>query len=131
MFTSLLIWLFKRTANQKDKGRILNAMLSTVQGVPIHAIISLDEEQKLLINGRPVDVEQAIALKASAGTVLNSPAWKLVRDQTLFLAVRMGVHDALNADQVLAAKMAIWFGHQQEELLRMFAQETGDRELSP
>ena len=82
------------------------------------------------MRGVPLEYEQAVVLRESANNILHSTAWKMVREQVLYEAISKGVHEALNNDQVLFSKAAIWFQQQQENTLKVLAQDTGNALLS-
>jgi len=131
MFVRLLCWLSKSAkVSQEDRMRITNTLLSTVGALPIHATFTVDESNRLLIRGVPLDYEKATVLRENAATVLHSQVWNLVREQVLYEAVSKGIHEALNSDQVLFAKAAIWFCEQQDKALKEIAMEPGNLHLS-
>lgn len=131
MLARLTVWLLKHSrVSQEDKILLTNQLLSTVGALPLHATFTVDETGKLLIRGRPLEYEQAVALRESASNILNSNAWQLVKEQVLYEAISKGVHEALNTDQVLFAKAAIWFCEQQDKTLKVLAQDAGNSLLS-
>lgn len=123
-------WLLKHASlSPLKRMMLLNAVLSTVGSLPIHSIITVDDTGKLCIHGKPLEYEYAVMLRESAANVLKSPAYGLVREQVLYQAVSKGVHEALNHDQILFAKAAIWYGQQELDLLKVLAQEAGNSPL--
>lgn len=131
MLVRLICWLLKSSFLSPEKRVMLtNQVLSTIGALPLHAIITVDDAGKLHISGVPLEYEKAVSLRESASNVLNSDAWKIVHDQVLYLAVSKGVHEALNHDQILFAKAAIWYGQQERDVLKVLAGETGNSRLS-
>lgn len=116
--------------SQEDRMLLTNQLLSTVGALPLHATFTVDEAGKLLMRGVPLEYEQAVVLRESANNILHSTAWKMVREQVLYEAISKGVHEALNNDQVLFSKAAIWFQQQQENTLKVLAQDAGNALLS-
>lgn len=106
----------------------MNALLSTVGALPLHAIITAEDE-KILIKGVPLEGEFAVKVRESASALLHNAAFQAVREQVLYMAVSQGIHQSLNFDQTYFAKAAIWFGEQEIKLLQALAKE-GNQELS-
>lgn len=127
----LLLWLLDLCA-KSPKNRLLltSRLLTTAGALPVHSIITVDDAGTLRIKGKPVDHEQALLLRESARSVLGSPAYRIIRDEVLYLAVTEGIHKGLTLEQLQFSKSAIWFGEQEIRLLKMFAGESGDSRLS-
>lgn len=131
MIARLVAWALRHAKlSQEDRMLLTNQLLSTVGGLPLHATLTVDEAGRLLIRGVPLEYEQAVILRESANNILRSPSWKLVKEQVLYEAISKGVHEALNNDQVLFGKAAIWFGQQQENMLKILAQDAGNSSLN-
>lgn len=131
MLARLTVWLLRHSkVSQENKILLTNQLLSTVGALPLHATFTVDEAGKLLIRGRPLEYEQAVVLRESASNILHSNAWQTVKEQVLYEAISKGVHEALNTDQVLFAKAAIWFCEQQDKTLKVLAQDAGNSLLS-
>lgn len=126
MLVRLVSFLLKKKLSQEERIYLTNQLLSTVGALPLHATFTVDEAGKLLMNGSLVEYERAVVLRESAQNLLNSPTWKLVKEQVLYQAISKGVHEALNNDQVLFGKSAIWYNQQLDDMLKTLAQEPGN-----
>lgn len=127
----LLLWLLDKCAiSAKDRLLLTSRLLHTAGALPVHSIITTDDAGSLLIKGKPVDKDQALLLRESAQGVLRSPAYQIIREEVLYMAVTEGVHKGLTIDQLQFSKSAIWFGEQEVRLLQLFAGETGNSRLS-
>lgn len=89
-------------------------------------ILTVDENGQLLVRGKRVDASQALILRRSARRLLREPSRKLVHDQVTFKAVTMGVHQGDTPEKVLFSKVVLWWGQQEDELYKLFAQQEGD-----
>lgn len=127
----LLLWLLDAVAKSpSDRLLITTRLLSTAGALPIHSIITTDDAGQLRIRGKQVDVEQVLALRESALNVLRSPAYQIIREQVLYLAITEGIHKGLTTEQLQFSKSAIWFGEQETNLLKTFAGDSGNLPLS-
>lgn len=106
----------------EERSKIIGALLTSVNALPIADIVKVSS-QGILLNGKSIDPAQIIALKQGADTLRNSTVRKIVSDQIKYLAVRIGVSEGMNPDQILFCKAAIWCLEQEEILL---AKLTGD-----
>jgi hypothetical protein len=97
-------------------------LLDKLKALPASAILSKDEEGTLLVRGRRLTVQHAIALRHSALSVINSPIWKLIYPEVQHRAIQIGVHKALDADQVFFSKAALYELQEIQSILEEFAQ---------
>lgn len=120
----LAVWLLNRSSiSIIDRLVLTNAILDKLATIQSDDIIKLDENGTLLLNGRPLDYEQARLLRESARAVLNSTARSVVRKQVEYLAVTIGIHKADKPEQMLFGKAAIWWGQQEDNLYKLLSGE--------
>ena len=112
-------------ANLSEEDRLaLSTMLADKTGeLPFRDIIRTDEEGRLTINDLPLTIEEIKVLREGAISVLNSMAWKTVRDQIASKAVSVGVHNGDNIYKMLFSRTALWWFQEEEELLKTLAQQ--------
>ena len=131
MWVRLLLWLLDLVKLTPETRVLLTSrLLSTVGALPIHSILTSDDAGSLLIRGKAVDKDQALMLRESALSVLRSPAYQIIREQILYEAVTIGIHQGMSLDQLQFSKSAIWFGEQELKLLKTFAGNSGNLPLS-
>lgn len=128
MFGNIITYLVIKLLNypqlsSENRLKLTSRLLDRLSYIPSEDIIATDELGKLTINGKPLTMESAIVLKASAKAVLDSKAWKIVNEQVTFLAVSHGVHKGDSTEKLLWSRIAIWWGQQQEKLFKALAQE--------
>jgi len=122
MIVKLTTWLLKRSnLSKKDRMLLTNAILDKLYAIPTRDIITLNEEGRLLVNNVPLDHEKTIQLRDSARAALNSQVRNLVKSQVAYKAVTMGVHKSKDIDELYFAKAAIWWGQQEDDLLKLLA----------
>ena len=117
----LLKWLL-RTPNNEMRARILSTALEEIGAFPARAIINVSIDGTISVNGKPVDFEYAMAIRASAKAIKESIAWNFVREQTAFAAVNIGVHNGDTPEKVIFSRAALWWSQQQQELFDSLAE---------
>lgn len=118
-------FLLKRNLSKELKAKLMTSILDNLRALPFRDIISVNEQGVLLVNNRSLELEQAIQLRESARSALQSVALKFVNDQVSFKAVNIGIHNLETVDQILFSRAAIWWGQQQQNLLHLLAKEDG------
>lgn len=121
--------LKKGNLNEEQSLLLTTEILDRLHLLPFSAIIEVDSEQQLLINGNPVSREKAMVLRESAKAMLDSQAMKLVRDQTAFIATNIGLPKAETITQVLFARAALWFGQEELRQLHILAERLQEPEV--
>lgn len=115
--------LLKSKFSLKNKLILTNIILENLDALPLYDIIKVNEEGTLLINNRPVDFETASKLRDSAKGLMNNYARKVIREQVKFAAITHGIHHAELPEQMLFAKSALWWGDQEEEVIKILSGE--------
>jgi hypothetical protein len=105
----------------EDRNLLTTCLLDKLAALPLRDMITTNEEGNLLVSGRQIDIDIAKKLRESARAALNSYALNLVREQVTYESVVTGVHKALNADQILFGKAAIWCQQQEVKWLKTLA----------
>jgi hypothetical protein len=113
----------KKKFSLENKTKIMNALIENLKIVPINAIIRLDEQNQLVVNGVTIGYEEAKVLRESAKLLLHSNARKLIHNQLIFEAINLGIHQGVNTEQILFSKAVIWLLKEQEKLIGKIAQE--------
>lgn len=112
----------------QDRTLLTAAMLDTLNAFPLSDILSIDEEGKMLLQGKPVEYTQARALREGARAILRMPTEKVIRDAILFKAIVMGIHQGDSPEKVMFSKVAIWFVQERDTFLHMLAGTTASDE---
>jgi len=124
MFIRFVCWLLRhKRLSSVDRTRLTNTILDSIQALPTHAIITVNEN-KIFIRGTELDGERALVIREGAQSALNNVALRTIQEQVLYQAVSLGVHQALTSEQMNFAKAAIWFGEEENKLLRLLAGPT-------
>lgn len=118
----VIVWLLSKS-NITITHRIVltNAVLDKLAVIQSDDILKLDESGTLLLNGNPLEYEQARLLRESALATLNSTARNIVRKQVEYLAVTHGIHKAETPEQMLFSKAALWYGQEEDKVLHVLA----------
>jgi len=120
--TKMTAYLLKKNLSLKNRTILTTALLKNLVAIQSCDIIKTNEEGKLAVNGRELDFEGAKILRESAISALDNQAWKFVKEQVEFEAVKIGVHFGDTPEKVFFSKAAIWQGLQVEEFLKKLAQ---------
>ncbi len=122
MFAKLVIWFLKhRNLSKEDRMLFTGYLVAKLGGLPIHGILTIDGEGKLLVRGAQLAPEQLMSLRESADALLNNQAWKLIHEQVLYQAVSTGTFEGQNLEQVLFSRAGVWFGQEERKWFEMLA----------
>ncbi len=116
--TWLLGLLKEVRVTKKNKGRILSSLLDNVHAVQISEVIRFDEQGGIHLDGKLLSKEEHIAFLTSVESLSNSFALKYIRNQIARECVKIGVYQAMNEDQILFAKAALWYQQEENKLLQ-------------
>jgi len=126
VIVKICIYLLRSVKLTEDsRNKLITCVLDRLHALPFRDIIRRDEQGVLLVNDKTLDVEKSIILKESARGALQSVALKIINDQVAFNAVTLGVHKVEKPEQMMFSRAAIWWGQQQEILLKLLASEDG------
>lgn len=89
-------------------------------------IIKTMPDGRMLIDGRAITIETARVLRESALATLNSQARKFVQEQVAFKAITLGVHNGDAVEKLFFCRAALWWGQEEEELLKTLAGNPGE-----
>lgn len=89
--------------------------------------MTYDLDGTLLINGKKLETEQAIAFKESCIGLQNSLAYKVIKEQVAYEAVKMGVFSSVTVEQLILGKAALWVQQQEQNLITKI---TGESQLN-
>lgn len=124
----VLIWLFKHLSRsnltRENRALFTGYLLKSIDGVPVRDIINVNEEGDLLVEGRPLTLDELHAFKNMAKGLLDNLLLKTIWDQIRYQCFKMGVSEGINSDSILFARTALWFGEQERQWLRLFAGAT-------
>lgn len=121
----LVTWLLRWTGlSSKDRDILFKEVMHSLDIPPLRAIISTDENRRILVNGKPLEPDQALLLRESARTTLDSFARKVVQEQVRFKAVDEGFLKSNDLETGKFYKSALWYAQEENELLRILAQDS-------
>jgi hypothetical protein len=124
LLTSLVIWLLARKELDGEcKSRLVSSLLKNVHALPLRGTIFIDNLGAIVVNGKKMPGDQVHMLKNSAKTVKDSLAFRIIVEQTRFLAIEMGTFKAQTPEQIVFGKAALWYASEQ---IRLLEQITGE-----
>jgi hypothetical protein len=116
--TKIALYLLKKnTLSEKNKAKVLGALLENIGALPLRTVIHFDEKGTLKINGKALSIEQAVALRDSAIAYKDSFAGQLVDEQLRFLAVELGVHQGITLERIIFSKAALWLIEEKKRII--------------
>lgn len=101
----------------EQKAFVTTALLDNLSAIPLRDIIRFDDYGVVLINGKKLEVEQALAFKESCKTMKDSFARKVIQEQVAYEAIKMGIHQGLTPDMIMFSKAALWYAQEENKLL--------------
>lgn len=114
----LLLWLFRsKRLKTEDRALILNFLLESVGALPINDIITFDPSGTVLIKGKELTTEQAIELREGAVSLQKNWAYRVIKEQIAYEAVKYGVHSSLTFDMLIFSKSALWIQQHEAKLI--------------
>jgi hypothetical protein len=126
IIAKLVVWALRHNLKLSDKILVTNALLDNLGAIPVRAIISFKEDGTLLINGKPLELEQAIQLRESAKQLLHSQARRLIGEQVKWKAIELAVHNGTSPETILFAKAALWLQSELDKVINQIAQEDSE-----
>lgn len=96
---------------------VLNKLLENIGALPLRKTIVFDPDGTVLVNGRKLELEQAVSLRESVHALKNNQARKIFNEQLKFLAIEFGVHQAMTPEMMQFAKAALWLIQEEEKLI--------------
>ena len=111
--------LNKHDLSLEERSLLITAVLGKIAALPLRDII-IPNEEGLFVNGRKATSEEQVSLRESAIAVLNSKAFRLIREQVLYATFVQATKSAIFEDMIFS-KAAVWFGQQEETYLRLLA----------
>ena len=115
--------LTKGNLSVEDATLLTGTILDKLGALPFHEVIGVNDQNELVVNGRPLDFEQVKRLRESANVALENQALAFIREQVAFTAVTNGVHKAETPVQMLFARAALWYHQQMLTHLKELAQK--------
>lgn len=100
----------------EDRTVLTTALLDKLQALPISSVIYFTPNG-VTINGKELDNDQILNFKESCIALKDNFARKIINEQIKYLAINIGIHNALSLDTIFFAKSALWNLQQQDELL--------------
>lgn len=124
ILTRITVWVLKHSQlKAEDRLALTTAILDELHALPFRGIIETDQTQRLLLNGRAVDKEQAIKLRIAAGQLRSNYARQYFREHIDFQAVKEGMYRSYDPLSQVFAKAAIWLGQEEEKFFELLAGE--------
>lgn len=129
MWNRFVVWLTnfslaKSNLTLEQRNRIISQIMSNLQALPIHGIISTNEDGEILIGGRSLEIDKLRQIREAAIVALDNKALSIVDQEVLYAAVVGGLHKATKPEDLYFFRAAIWVMQQREFQLRTLAQRT-------
>jgi len=119
MIAKITAWLLKNVPlSVEDRNVLVTAVINRLD-VPVRAIITLDDSRRIVVQGKPLSIEQTQSLQEGAVALRTNVARQLIRDQVRFKAVDVGYLQNTHSDkyQELFYKAALWFAQEEDALV--------------
>ena len=110
----------------EDRLLCTNSLISKLQALPTHDIIAVDPSGNIRVNGRELDREGARKLREGSLSILQSSTRELVRQQVVFRAINLALHNGDTPEKMIFGRAAIWWSQQEDELYELLAGQGGE-----
>lgn len=118
IISKLVVWLLRhKQLLGESRSRVMDALLTNFNAVKIRDVIDRNEVGNLVINGRELSNEETNYFIQSCIAYRDSNARKVLRDQAVYEATKMGIHNGLTPETIQFAKAVLWWYQEQERLL--------------
>lgn len=114
--------LKKADLSTEDRMAIMNAILLKLNALPIGDMVQFTSDG-ISINGRLLDVEQAMAFRESAVALKDNYARRVIAEQVRYKAINLGINVALSVDTLMFSKAALWCLNEQDILAEKLSKE--------
>lgn len=122
VITKIVVYLLRKSnISLNERHLLINASLDKLAALPLRDIITFSETGTLIVNGRELDHEEVLLVRESAKAALQNRALGLVRDQVLYKSFTFGINSSVNFDQLYFAKCAVWWGQEEDKILKALA----------
>jgi hypothetical protein len=88
---------------------LFNYFNKQINAFPIEDTIKVTSEGVILANGKATSLEQREAFLTGVHSLKNNYAFNLIADQVMYQAIKKGMHDATEIDQIYFGKAALYF----------------------
>ncbi len=119
----LILRLQNPQLTPQQRLRVFNTLLASVDALPFKDIITYDMDGTIKVQGKKLEMEQAILLKEGAAALKRNFAYQTITQQVLFEAIKYGVHSSLSVEMLLMSKAAIWLLEQEKKWIKELSQE--------
>ncbi len=113
-----MLWLVFKLIG-KDK--LVVHILDYLQAIPLHAIVSTNEDGELTISGKTIDIEKARQLQAHARSALDNKALTLIREQVVYESYAGAATKAATGEDLTFYRAALWWAQEVEKHLKVLA----------
>lgn len=121
--TKVIVALNKTDLSMIDKSLLISAILTKLAAIPLRDIIYADDKGNLFVSDVKIEAGEAQTLRESAVRVLDSKAFKLIREQVVYKAFAEAAHRAPHPEDLVFFKAALWWGQQEDALLKLLSYE--------
>ena len=114
--------LEKANLSQEDRIALTTALLVKLNALPIGDIIHFTETG-ILLNGKELEVEQALHFREACVSLKDNFARKVIHEQIRYKAIEMGIDKATSIDTLFFSKSALWVLNEYEILIQKLSTE--------
>lgn len=106
----------------ENRGRVIAALLNNLKAIPIRDVISFDTQGTLSIQGRQLELEQAMVFRDSVKALRDSYARNLIHEQLTYEAIKLGVYTGINTEMIEFSKAALWILQEENKLIEQLTE---------
>ena len=117
MIDDIIKTLNSNDLKPEDRVRLMTVIIDKLNYYPISSILEFDNLGAVYVNGKKLEMNQAMLLKNGLDALQNNFADKLVDDQLTYEAIKLGIHNGINTDAIMFSKAVLWVIQERRKLL--------------
>jgi len=119
MIDELITTLKDEKLSHQDRLKLQTAIIDKISYIPIADVLEFAPDGTVIVRGRTLDIDQARVLKSGLDALQNNFAEKLISEQLLFNAIKLGVHKSTSLEELMLSKAIIWVLQERSKLLTL------------
>lgn len=119
MIDDIITQLNSKTLSKEDRLRLMTAIIDKLNYIPIKDVIEFTPDGTVIVKGMKLDIDQAKVLKSGLDALQNNFAEKIIEEQLLFNAFKVGIHQSVAIEELMLMKAIIWLIQERAKLLTM------------
>lgn len=101
-------YLKENELTREQRVDLLNLFNKQINAFPFEDVLQITPSGLILANGKVLDLQQREAFITGAKSLMGNYTFQVLSDQIMFQALKKGVHDSTQFDDVYFSKVALY-----------------------